>query len=294
MPDDDSQSKSRVVIGIVIFGIIGILVYTFVTGGFVSLRSFIYRVIQTVLIISALFLIVWIVVKLLQRPKVNLLTNNIKDIVESATLTKSPLMMDIYISGDKGHGSAKLGKIVGYAQIQTLRRKSDFLKGGSYKDMKELVMKNPDLAVEIFKNIKVGKLYEPERGMYLEYVTHPEDCFVFKKWRFPLSVFEPPKVLRCLEHEHSELVGDIDIFTVSIFKKYGFFWPSRRYLDMDTVDQAVVRDVFRGAYEQTLKDFVGFFDKASGLDQLHKKDVASRKLLKVPTVMDEEESRRMG
>jgi hypothetical protein len=129
---------------------------------------------------------------------------------------------------------------------------------------------------------------ESRGGVPSQYIVK-EDCFVFKKFPFPLSLFEQPKVLRCLEDEHSQIIGDVKIYAVSVVKKYEYYFPNRAHLDIARIDLAVIREAWRGGVHQFLKDMVSINQRASGLDAEFKKDMDKRKLLKVPTMLGGQE-----
>jgi hypothetical protein len=104
-------------------------------------------------------------------------------------------------------------------------------------------------------------------------------------------MFEEPKVLRTLEDEHSQLVGDVKVYGVSMIKKFGYFWPNRAHLDIARIDHSIIKEAWRGQIHEFLKDMVDLSRKSSGLDADHRKEMESRKLLKIPTNMGEQESR---
>jgi hypothetical protein len=245
-----------------------ILGYVYFTSGALGLTTIIKRFIIYAIIAVIAGLIVWVVLKILRKPKIDLVENDLQDIVDAGMMSKPPMVNDLYFTGDKGHGEFRLGKVIGYCQLQ------------SYKDL-DLIAGMSQAQITELKN--QGKVPS-------EYIIK-EDCFIFKRLPFPFSVFEKPKVLRTLEDEHSQLIGDVKVYGVSILKKFGFYWPNRAHLDIARIDVTVIRDAWRGQVHQFLKDAVAIQQRAVGLDSQFKKDIDQRKLLKIPSMLGEESER---
>lgn len=266
----ESRSDQKRTIGIiVVLVIIGLAVYSWFTGGQAGVQELINSFIKYAIIAAILGLIVWLVMKILQKPKTDLVENDRRAIIDAGILSKPPMVRDLYFTGDKGHSEFRVGKIIGYCQIQ------------SYKDL------------DILSNLTAKELAEMERKNELpsEYILK-EDCFIFKRGSFPFSLFEEPKVLRTLEHEHSELVGDVKVYAVSLIQKYGYYFPNRAFLDITRIDISVIREAWRGGIHEFLKDMVAINRRAIGLDSEFKKDLDNRKLLKIPSPLGEESTRR--
>lgn len=262
------QDRMKIITMVIIFAGILLAIYIFMTSGSAGLYSIIKRFLIYAIIFVIVGLIVWVVLKLLQKPKVDLVANDRKDIIEAALLSKPPMIRDIYVTGDKDHGEFRLGRCVGYCQLQ------------SYKDL------------DILAGLTETQLVEmEERGEVPSQNIIKEDVFVFKRYPFPISLFEQPKVLRTFEDEHSQLVGDVKIFAVSLVSKFAYMWPNRAHLDVARIDIGVIREAWRGAIHQFLKDQVSIQQRAVGLDDEHRKDIESRKLMKIPSPMNEEATR---
>jgi len=122
-------------------------------------------------------------------------------------------------------------------------------------------------------------------------IAIPEDCFIFKTQVFPFSLFEESKVIRCLPHEHTDLVGDVKIYAISPIEKYGYFWPNHTFLNVRRIDQSVVKEAYRGQIHEVMTDLVSITKKSAGLDSEQNKMIDQRKLLKIPSSLDETESR---
>jgi len=267
-PENRSEKNRFVTIGIVVV-IIGIIIYVYVTSGGVGLNVLLKRFLKYIIIALIAGAIVWAVMKIFAKPRVDLVENDRRDIIDAGMMSKPPMVKDLYFTGDKEHGEFRVGRIVGYCQLM------------SYKDL------------DLISGLTKKQLEEMElRGTVPSEYIIKEDCFIFKRWPFPFSLFEEPKVLRTLEDEHSQLIGDVKVYGVSILKKFSYYWPNRSHLDIARIDIGVIREAWRGQVHQFLKDAVAIQQRAVGLDSEFKKDMDSKKLLKIPSPLGEESSRR--
>lgn len=267
-PESRGEKKNIIFIGIGVILVV-ILIYVYVTSGGAGLSAMIKKYIIYALIAAVVGLIIWVVLKILQKPKVDLVANNIEDIIDAGMMSKSPMINDLYFTGDKEHGEFRVGKIIGYCQLQ------------SYKDL------------DLIAGLTQAQIEEMEaKGEVPAQFIIKEDCFVFKRLPFPMSIFEKPKVLRTLEDEHSQMIGDVKVYGVSIIKKYDVYWPNRAHLDIARIDIGVIREAWRGQVHQFLKDAVSIQQRAVGLDAEFKKRLDERKLLKIPSPLGEESERR--
>lgn len=261
--------KSKIIWFIVIIVVLLIGAYTWFVHGTSGLSAVIKRLLMYLVIAAILGLILWAVMKILQKPRIDLVENDRRDVIDAGMLSKPPMVNDLYFTGDKEHGEFRVGQIIGYCQLQ------------SYKDI--------DLLAGLTR-LQIEQM-EREGKVPSEYIIK-EDCFVFKKYSFPFSAFEQPKVLRVLEDEHTQLIGDVKVYAVSMLKKYGYYWPNRAHLDISRIDISIIREAWRGQIHQFLRDAVAIQQRAVGLDSEFKKDIDMRKLLKLPAPMGEEASRR--
>jgi hypothetical protein len=260
--------KNRAIIAIVIIAFVLIIGYIAISQGVGSAKDFIWSLVKWVIFFAIFGLIIWAVLKFLQKPRVDLVSVDIQNIVEAGVLSKPPMLKDLYFTGDKEHGEFRVGKIIGYCQLQ------------SYKDLNKIA----GLSEEELEDLR-------QKGIDPSQYIIKEDCFVFKKFGFPFGLFEQPKVLRTLENEHSQLVGDVKIFAVSMIKKYDQYFPNRAHLDIARIDHAVIKEAWRGGVHEFLKDMVQINQRAVGLDSEHKKSLDERKLLKIPSPLGESQDR---
>jgi hypothetical protein len=269
----DGQPESRgdrnkVVIFIVILIVAILFIYVWYTSGQAGIWAMLKKFIIYALIAVVVGLIIFAVMKLLQKQKVDLVENDRKDIIDAGILSKPPMVRDLYFTGDKEHGDFRVGKIIGYCQLQ------------SYKDL--------DLLAGMTKTqIKDME----ERGELPSQYIIKEDCFIFKRMPPPFSIFEEAKVLRCFEDEHSQLIGDVKVYGVSMIKKFSYYWPNRGHLDIARIDIGVIREAWRGQVHQFLRDMVSINQRAVGLDSEFKKGLDQRKLLKIPGPLGEQDQR---
>lgn len=266
---ESNSDKNRIIGVIIAFIAIALAIYVFFTSGTAGLTAILKRLLTYAVLLVILGLVVWVVMKIMQKPKIDLVENDRRDIVDAGIQSKPPMLGDLYFTGDKEHSEFRVGHIVGYCQLQ------------SYKELDLLAnLTEPQI-----------KQLEKEGKVPSEYIIK-EDCFIFKRFPFPFSLFEQPKVFRCLEDEHSQLIGDVKIYAVSMVKKFEYYWPNRAHLDIARIDIGIIREAWRGQIHQFLKDSVSIQQRAVGLDSEFKKDIDQRKLLKIPSPLGEEASRR--
>jgi hypothetical protein len=266
-PESQSDKGKIILIGIIIV-IVAIVGYTIYSGGMTSLQALGSKVLKWIIIIAIFGFVVWVVFKILQKPKIDLVASDMRNIIDAGTLSKPPMLKDLYFTGDKEHGEFRVGKITGYCQLQ------------SYKDLNKISGLTED-------ELEALRLKGTDPSKYIV----KEDCFIFKRFPFPASMFESPKVLRTLENEHSQLVGDVKIYGVSMIKKYNYYWPNRGHLDIARIDHSIIKEAWRGQIHEFLKDMVAISQKSSGLDADHRKELENRKLLKLPGPLGEQGTR---
>lgn len=244
---DPSEKRNKQMIILSIIILICVIIYAVATKGPLGFKAVLMTIVKISIWIAVLLAVVFAVYKIFfEKSDINLVANDKQSIINAGKLCKPPLLRNLYFTGDKEHGEAKIGKIIGYCQIQ------------SYQKARE--------------------------GIAL-----PEDCFVFKTQPFPFSLFEDSKVFRCFPEEHSQLVGDVKIYAVSPIEKFGYYFPNNAHLDINRIDQSVIRECFRGLVHETMKDLVSITKKASGLDTEQSKMLEQRKLLKIPSSLDDSE-----
>jgi Ca2+/Na+ antiporter len=243
----EKRTKQGWVLAVIV--LILIIIYAVATQGPLGIKAVLTAIVKISIWVMVLLGVVYAVYKVFfEKKEVNIIANDKQAIINAGKLCKPPLLKDLYFTGDREHGEAKVGHIIGYCQIQT------------YEDA--------------------------QKGEAI-----PEDCFVFKTMRFPFSLFEEAKVFRCLPNEHSELVGDVKIYAISPIEKFGYFFPNHTFLNIRRIDVSVVKEAYRGQIFETFKDLSVITKKATGLDSDQMKSLENRKLLKIPSSMEEQETR---
>lgn len=108
------------------------------------------------------------------------------------------------------------------------------------------------------------------------------DMFIGKK--NPQNIFEDYKVVMLKPKDHSDLIGDVYVYGISLIFKYGFYFVNTQMLDFKAIDQTVANDTFRKLMYVTLGDMKAVVDRAMGLDSDYSKNQQSQKLLKIPVL----------
>lgn len=263
---ESNKDKSKVIIVLIGIIVIILFVYLLYTGGTNSVWEFSKKFLTWLVVLVLIGLVVFVVFKILQKPRVDLVENDRKDIIDAAIMSKPPMIRDLYFTGDKEHGEFRVGTIIGYCQLQSYKD-IDLLAGLTKEQLKKMAEEGDEPSKHIIK----------------------EDCFVFKRMPFPFSMFEEPKVLRTFEDEHSQLIGDVKVYGVSMIRKFGYYYPNRGHLDIARIDIGVIREAWRGQIHQFLKDSVSIQQRAVGLDSEFKKELDRRKLLKIPSALGGQE-----
>jgi len=108
------------------------------------------------------------------------------------------------------------------------------------------------------------------------------DLFVGK--RNPMNLLEDYKIVMLQPEQHSDLIGDVYIYGISLIMKYGYYFLNTQMLDFKGIDKAVAHDTFRTIMYDTLGDMKGLLDRATGLDAEFRKEQMAQKLLKIPVL----------
>lgn len=183
--------------------------------------------------------------------KVDITFVNKEKLVQSALVSKPKMVGDLYLSGDKGHQSVRLGRIHGWCRINVYKKKTD---------VDEDVKGTAEEEVEVV----------------------PQDVFVFKSGGFPFSLLEGFKVLRCDPAQHTDLIGDVTINGFSVIKIAEYFYINNEMLDQSKIDYNVLQEAKRGMMFLTLSDMKEIVDQAIGISPKHQKEQQGKFLTKLP------------
>lgn len=108
------------------------------------------------------------------------------------------------------------------------------------------------------------------------------DLFSGKKK--PMNLFEEEKIVMVSPEDHSDLVGDVYIYGISLVQKYGYYFLNKELLNYDLVDNHIAYDTYRTIMYTNLGDLKGIVDRATGLDPDYAKERQREKLLKIPVL----------
>lgn len=117
---DPSEKKTRhfVVLGVIVF--ILIVVYAIATKGALGFKAVLSTVMQVVIWLVIIMGIAFAIYKIFfEKKEINLVANDKQAIIDAGKICKPPLLKGLWFTGDKEHGEAKMGNIIGYCQIQS-------------------------------------------------------------------------------------------------------------------------------------------------------------------------------
>jgi len=158
---DPSEKKTRsfAVLSVIVF--ILIIIYAIFTKGPMGVRAVISTILWICVWIAVLLAIVFAVYKIFfEKKEINLIANDKQSIINAGRLCKPPLLRNLYFTGDKEHGEAKIGRIIGYAQIQSYQEAD---KG---RAMPEdcFVFKTSRFPFSLFEEAKVFRCFPSEHS----------------------------------------------------------------------------------------------------------------------------------
>ena len=105
---------------------------------------------------------------------------------------------------------------------------------------------------------------------------------MFSGKRNPMNPFEEDKIIMLEPNQHSDLIGDVFVYGISLIKKYGYYFLNIKTMDFNAIDKTVAMDTYRTLMYETLGDMKGLMDRATGLDAEFRKEQMQQKLLKIP------------
>lgn len=185
----------------------------------------------------------------LKPQKIDVSFVNRQKIVQSAKISNPPNIGSAYLTGDVGHSSVRLGKIIGWTQLQVYKP-TEFDEMDTQKVVKEDIV--------------------------------AQDVFVIEKVGFPLNLFVDPIVLRVDPESHGSLVGDVYIKGFSLIKHSEYFYLNTDHLDVGKIDYNIWREGDRAVNKMMIADWKQTVDKAIGINPSHNLELERSKLMKVP------------
>lgn len=169
-----------------------------------------------VVVVGALF-VVWEF--FFKKKEIHIVQEHAKIIKEAAALNPSSTLGMLVMTGRSKIQSYFVGKIVGHTQVPVKFERMVVLDDNGKEDTK---------LSESDEEYEERKKHAEEAG------NDRYDFFAFitGKGVYALPVFnllEPPKIFACYPSERSpDLVGDVEVFDVGVWKYYGIFVPANR------------------------------------------------------------------
>lgn len=114
------------------------------------------------------------------------------------------------------------------------------------------------------------------------------DLFAGK--RNTANPFEDYKIVMLKPDQHSDLIGDVYCYGISLVRKYGYYFLNQQMMDFSGIDKSVAQDTYRTLLFETLGDMKGLMDRATGLDAEFRKEQMQQKLLKIPVLSGQQQS----
>lgn len=116
------------------------------------------------------------------------------------------------------------------------------------------------------------------------------DLFVGKRTTW--NPLEDYRIVMLRPKQHSDLIGDVYVYGISLIYKYGFYFVNDTMLDFDAIDRSVAKDTFRTVTYELLGDMKGMLDRATGLDAEFSKQRQQEKLLKIPVLSGQQSNQQ--
>lgn len=265
------DSTKRIV---TIITVIVIIIFLIILGtiffGIKKIGSVLLFLLGAFFVLGIFGIIVWLVYFLfLKKRKFDATYMNKKNLVQAGKISKPEHVNDLYLSGDKGHSRVRIGKIIGYARIQVMRKNIHY-------DMKT----GEPIMIEDPKN--------PQRKIEEHDIEKEEqDIFVIQKSGFPINLFQEDMVIRVRPQDHDNLVGDVTMYGFSVLPISEYWYLNNDYLDVRQIDFAILKEAQRGIFFEHLKDSKEILDKAIGLDSEHKKQIEQKNLYEIPQLQSQ-------
>lgn len=118
------------------------------------------------------------------------------------------------------------------------------------------------------------------------------DFFVGK--RSSMNFMEDWKIVVLKPDQHTDLIGDVYVYGISLIMKYGYYFVNSTMLDFDAIDKTVAMDTYRTLMYETLGDMKGLLDRATGLDAEFRKEQLQSKLLKIPVLSGQQQQQQQN
>jgi hypothetical protein len=205
------ETRTKVIIGIIAALMTGLLVFAWIRGGVGGFFSVIAVVLRLVIWVGFFGLIVAAGYFLfIYEKKINARQEVYKDIVKESKLNRMPNLGRLYTTGDRDHLPIRLGRIVGFASRQNY-------------DTDTIAEKQLYHAESIFRVRR--EYYNPLLDMF--------------------GSFMPKVIVRCPQHLHDTLQGDINMQCTALVKHGHYYYPNTIHLNFKSIDETIFNESLR-------------------------------------------------
>lgn len=262
------DSTKKIIIGI---SIVVVIFFLIILGGvFLGIQGIGKILLWTLgglIFLGLIGLIIYVIYYIwFKKHKFDATYMNKKNLIAAGKLSKPANINDLYLSGDKGHSRVRVGKIIGYVRIQTIRKITEYDENtGQPKIIRD--QKDPRLSYE-------KTTIEKEE----------QDVFTVQTSGWLMSFFSEPAVIRVKPEDHDDLIGDVTLWGFSLIPVSEYFYLNKEHIDVQKIDQSILMEGKRTIAFEMLKDFKEVTDKAIGLDSSHKKQIESKQLYEIPNM----------
>jgi len=237
-----------------------------------SITKGIFIFFEILLVLGTLFLLAYLFWYLfIKKSKFDVNYVNKTKIMDACTRLKRPILKDLYVSGDKGWTRSKVGKIKGICRISVPTR--NYI----YDDIID------EKTGTITKKLRTTQNERGEQIAEYDIGSVEQDCFRVKG-----GLFEEDIVIRTNPEDHSQLIGDVNLFGYSLIPISEYWFLNNDHLDVRKLDYAILKEAERTVAFVTMTDMKEIVDKATGVDARHKKIIEGKSLVETP------ETNRMG
>lgn len=285
--ETENKNKKLMIILFIVALVVITLVLIWLFGGFKSIGKLVMYIILFCMFIAFIGFIAYIVYYIkFRESKIDITWLNKQKIIQSALMCKNKYLRDIFIQGDYQHSYIKLGRILGYTQIQCYKGKK--LTKRMIEEM------NPDEQQRILRETASGDVRANSLGN-LEFkdlksnkwieidLPEKEDIFLFKQGGWLAQLFQEYKVIRLSPDDHTELIGDVGIKAISLIKQSEYYYINKDYLDVKKIDYTLLQEAKRGITFLAFADMHDMVKTAMNLDSRFNKQMEQQGLLKEPT-----------
>jgi hypothetical protein len=269
MPNTNADHKGKtvwIIVGVAIL----LIAVAYIIFGVKNIGKMVVFLLEACLLLGTIGAIAYLFYHLfVKQQRYDVLYVNKQKILEACRKFKNPLLKDLYVSGDKAHTRAKIGKIINCIRMQSVTRKY------VYRDAT-----NPKTG-ETYKVISTQVDEKGQEQPQYELEQMEQDVFAVKN-KGLAGWFSDPMIIRVEPNQHDELVGDVSLFGYSLIPIGEYWFLNSDHLDVRKIDYSILQESIRHMSIEMLRDMKALTDSASGLDAKHKKGIESKALYEIP------------